>query len=50
MHRITDTKLIYILYDTGNEFTNYKLLCGNRLWSLLNLIMSTAKRLNWNNK
>ena len=30
MHRIIDTNLFYILNDTGNEFTNYKWLCGNR--------------------
>ena len=30
MHRIIDTDLFYIFNDTGNNFTNYKGLCGNR--------------------
>ena len=42
MHRIMNTKLFYILNDTGNKLTYYKRLClnrgqitdcGNRPWS-----------------
>ena len=52
LYRILDTKLFYILSDTGNQFTNYKWLCRNRPritdcrnqpWSTLSIIPNNFK-------